>query len=51
MESQKEKVASKIYDFQLLKARPHYLRLDVLPIFFTVFLLYFNFGSKIFDRE
>lgn len=27
------------------------MRLDIIPIFFTSYLLYYNFGSKIFDRE
>ena len=42
---------SKIYGFQLLKIKPWYLRWDVFPISFSVVFIWYNFGSKIFDRE
>ena len=42
---------SKSYEFQLLKQCKTYQRLDVIPISFTVFLLYHFHGAKVFDRE
>lgn len=45
------KESGKKFSFQLLRQTPVYFRLDVLPISFTAFALYHNFGGKIFDRE
>ena len=42
---------NKIYDFQLLKLKPVYARMDVFPIFITSCLIWYYHGSKIFDRE
>lgn len=46
-----KKEPSKIYEFKLLKKNDIWMRLDFYPPFVTAFLLYHNFGSKIFDRE
>jgi cation-transporting ATPase 13A1 len=35
----------------LLKKSKWYMRVDVFPIFFTTSALFYNFGSKVFDRE
>lgn len=42
---------SKIYEFQLLKRNKLWGRFDVYPLFSTSFLLYYNYGTRIFDRE
>ena len=42
---------SKVYNYLLLRKRPTYLRVDVVPVFFSAFAIYYNFGSKVFDRE
>jgi len=46
-----KKEPSKIYEFKLLKKNEIWKRLDFYPPFVTAYLLYHNFGSKIFDRE
>jgi cation-transporting ATPase 13A1 len=41
----------KNYSFQLLSKKKVQLRWDVLPLAFTVPAIWYQFGSKIFDRE
>jgi hypothetical protein len=35
--------------FQLLKKRPIYLRLDILPIPFSAYIIHHFFGEAVFD--
>jgi len=41
----------KLYEFQLLKKKGVFWRLDVFPIFFTCTALWYFHGTKVFDRE
>ena len=37
--------------FHLLKKKPTYLRLDVIPIPFSAFIIHHFFGEAVFDQE
>jgi hypothetical protein len=49
--SHKKSGPGKIYTFNLLRKNAIYQRLDCYPPFITASLLYYNFGTRIFDRE
>ena len=51
MECQDYSSGSKTYSYKLLRKRPLLLRVDSSPILITATIIWYNFGSKIFDRE